>query len=89
MFKYRLVDQRVPAMCLNLAAAKLRAELPSGKAPHAPFDAAELPAYGGKMGIDATRKWASEGYSRSWPARIATTEEAGRRAAEIWTRIKR
>ena len=31
MFKYRLVDQRAPAMCLNLAAAKLRAELPSGK----------------------------------------------------------
>ena len=27
-------------------------------------DAAELPAYGGKMGIDATRKWASEGYTR-------------------------
>ena len=33
MFRYRLVDQRVPAMCLNLAAARLRAELPSGKAP--------------------------------------------------------
>src|SRR6476469_9781580 len=51
-------------------------------------DAADLPAYGGKMGIDATRKWASEGYSRSWPARIATTEEAARRAAEIWSRLK-
>src|SRR5215212_493424 len=46
-------------------------------------DAADLPAYGGKMGIDATRKWASEGYTRSWPARVATTEAAGRRAAEI------
>jgi hypothetical protein len=33
MFRYRLGDQRVPAMCLNLAAARLRAELPSGKAP--------------------------------------------------------
>jgi 4-hydroxy-3-polyprenylbenzoate decarboxylase len=52
-------------------------------------DAADLPAYGGKMGIDATRKWASEGYSRSWPARIATTEEASRRAAEIWHKIGR
>ncbi|OFV90987.1 MAG: menaquinone biosynthesis decarboxylase [Acidobacteria bacterium RIFCSPLOWO2_02_FULL_64_15] len=50
-------------------------------------DAAELPAYGGKMGIDATRKWASEGYTRSWPARVATTEAAGRRAAEIWAKI--
>jgi 4-hydroxy-3-polyprenylbenzoate decarboxylase len=51
-------------------------------------DAADLPAYGGKMGIDATRKWASEGYSRSWPARIRTTEEAGRRASEIWDRLR-
>ena len=33
MFKYRLVDQRVPAICLSLAVAKLMAELPSGKAP--------------------------------------------------------
>src|SRR5260370_30203347 len=51
-------------------------------------DAADLPAYGGKMGIDATRKWASEGYTRSWPARISTTEEAGRRASEIWGRLR-
>ena len=50
-------------------------------------DAADLPAYGGKMGIDATRKWASEGYTRSWPARVTTTEAAGKRAAEIFTRI--
>jgi 4-hydroxy-3-polyprenylbenzoate decarboxylase len=50
-------------------------------------DAAELPAYGGKMGIDATRKWASEGYTRTWPSRIETTEAAGRRAAEIWSRL--
>jgi 4-hydroxy-3-polyprenylbenzoate decarboxylase len=52
-------------------------------------DAAELPAYGGKMGIDATKKWASEGYSRTWPARVATAEAAGRRAAEILARLKR
>jgi 4-hydroxy-3-polyprenylbenzoate decarboxylase len=46
-------------------------------------DAADLPAYGGKMGIDATRPWASEGYARTWPARVETTEAAGRRAIEI------
>ena len=51
-------------------------------------DAAELPAYGGKMGIDATRKWASEGYARTWPSRIRTTAEATRRADEIWARLK-
>ena len=52
-------------------------------------DAADVPAYGGKMGIDATRKWASEGYTRSWPGRVKTTEAAGRRAADIWSRLKR
>jgi 4-hydroxy-3-polyprenylbenzoate decarboxylase len=50
-------------------------------------DAAELPAYGGKMGIDATRKWPSEGYRRSWPARVRTTEAAARRASAIWQRL--
>jgi 4-hydroxy-3-polyprenylbenzoate decarboxylase len=50
-------------------------------------DAAELPAYGGKMGIDATKKWTSEGYSRTWPARVVTAEAAGRRAAEILARL--
>ncbi len=52
-------------------------------------DAADLPAYGGKMGIDATRKWASEGYARNWPARVATTEAAGRRAEEVWQRLRK
>src|SRR4249920_2467749 len=52
-------------------------------------DAADLPAYGGKMGIDATKKWASEGYARTWPARVVTTEAAGRRAAEILAKLRR
>jgi len=52
-------------------------------------DAAELPAFGGKMGIDATRKWASEGYNRTWPSRIRTTDEAGRKALDIWARRSR
>jgi 4-hydroxy-3-polyprenylbenzoate decarboxylase len=51
-------------------------------------DACDLPAYGGKMGIDATRKWASEGYTRSWPARVRTTEAAGKRAADILARLR-
>src|SRR4051794_24041860 len=51
-------------------------------------DAADLPAYGGKMGIDATRKWASEGYTRNWPSRVVTTEAAGRRAVEILAKLK-
>src|SRR5215212_6411271 len=50
-------------------------------------DAAELPAYGGKMGIDATRKWASEGYTRNWPSRIRMDDAVSRRAADIWGRV--
>jgi hypothetical protein len=33
MFRYRLVDHAVPAMCRRLAVARLRADCPSGKAP--------------------------------------------------------
>ena len=32
--------------------------------------AARLPDYGSKMGIDATRKWSSEGFTRPWPDEI-------------------
>jgi len=50
-------------------------------------DAADLAAYGGKMGIDATKKWASEGYTRNWPARVITTEAARHRADAILDRV--
>ena len=29
-----------------------------------------LPNYGSKMGIDATRKWPTEGFTRPWPDEI-------------------
>ena len=32
--------------------------------------ASRLPDFGSKMGIDATRKWASEGFTRPWPDEI-------------------
>jgi 4-hydroxy-3-polyprenylbenzoate decarboxylase len=32
--------------------------------------ASRLPDYGSKMGIDATRKWSSEGFMRPWPDEI-------------------
>jgi 4-hydroxy-3-polyprenylbenzoate decarboxylase len=32
--------------------------------------ASRLPDFGSKMGIDATRKWASEGFTRLWPDEI-------------------
>ncbi|MGC2197287.1 MAG: UbiD family decarboxylase [Terriglobales bacterium] len=32
--------------------------------------ASRLPNYGSKMGVDATRKWTAEGFTRPWPAEI-------------------
>jgi 4-hydroxy-3-polyprenylbenzoate decarboxylase len=52
-------------------------------------DAALQPAFGGKMGIDATRKLPSEGFSREWPKRLKTSEEAARKAEAIWARISK
>ena len=52
-------------------------------------DASDLPAYGSKMGIDATRKWASEGFRRAWPKKIVTTPAARDRAEQIWQKISR
>jgi len=46
-------------------------------------NASDRPAYGSKMGIDATRKWPGEGFVREWPTRLRTTEAAGRKAAEL------
>jgi 4-hydroxy-3-polyprenylbenzoate decarboxylase len=52
-------------------------------------NASDLPAYGSKMGIDATRKWPSEGFTRAWPSRIATTSSAAVRARQIWDAVRR
>ena len=47
-------------------------------------DAAIAPAFGGKMGIDATRKWPSEGFTREWPKRLQTSPAAAAKAEAIW-----
>jgi len=46
-------------------------------------NASNLPAFGSKMGIDATRKWPGEGFAREWPTRLETTDAASRKAAEL------
>jgi len=37
--------------------------------------ASRLPNYGSKMGIDATRKWAAEGFTREWPQMLTMPDE--------------
>ncbi len=57
---------------------------------HGPVDtldhASRLPDFGSKMGVDATRKWASEGFQRPWPKPIRMDEETKRRVDELWRR---
>ena len=46
--------------------------------------ASRLPNYGSKMGIDATRKWASEGFTRPWPDEIRMDEKTKAKIDSIW-----
>jgi len=48
--------------------------------------ASRLPNFGSKMGIDATRKWAGEGFTRPWPGVIRMTAEVKQRVDELWKR---
>ena len=46
-----------------------------------------LPNYGSKMGIDATRKWASEGFSRPWPDEILMDERTKALVDKKWKEL--
>ena len=46
--------------------------------------ASRLPDFGSKMGIDATRKWASEGFTRPWPDEIRMSAEVKERVDRMW-----
>jgi 4-hydroxy-3-polyprenylbenzoate decarboxylase len=43
-----------------------------------------LSCLGGKMGIDATRKWPEEGFTRPWPEVVEMAEEISLRVTERW-----
>ena len=45
--------------------------------------AARMQDFGSKMGIDATRKWASEGFTRPWPDEILMDEKTKTRVEGI------
>jgi len=49
--------------------------------------AARMQDYGSKMGIDATRKWASEGYSGRWPDEIRMDDATKQKVSEMWSRL--
>jgi 4-hydroxy-3-polyprenylbenzoate decarboxylase len=50
--------------------------------------AARMQDYGSKMGIDATRKWASEGFARPWPGEILMDEATKKRIDGLWKKLE-
>lgn len=45
--------------------------------------ASRLPNFGSKMGIDATRKWAAEGFTRPWPPMLRMPDEVKARVGAV------
>jgi 4-hydroxy-3-polyprenylbenzoate decarboxylase len=46
--------------------------------------ASRLPNFGSKMGIDATRKWPTEGFARPWPDEILMDEKTKAQVDKKW-----
>jgi 4-hydroxy-3-polyprenylbenzoate decarboxylase len=46
--------------------------------------AARMQDFGSKMGVDATRKWRSEGFLRPWPDEIVMDEHTKARVDALW-----
>ncbi len=61
--------------------------------PDSPIDALDhatyKPSLGGKLGIDATKKWKEEGYEREWPEVVEMSEDVKARIDAIWNELKR
>jgi 4-hydroxy-3-polyprenylbenzoate decarboxylase len=51
--------------------------------------ASRLPNFGSKMGIDATRKWESEGFARPWPDEILMGEKTKSVVNSKWKQLAR
>ncbi len=49
--------------------------------------ASRLPNYGSKMGIDATRKWAAEGFTRPWPAVLTMDAAVKTKIDALWKKL--
>lgn len=49
--------------------------------------AAPMLGYGSKLGIDATRKWRSEGFEREWPGAIIMDEKTKNYIDSIWDKL--
>src|ERR1039458_2111679 len=75
--------REVPWKALNNIAPERDIEFARG-----PMDSLDhssrLPNFGSKMGIDATRKWPTEGFTRPWPGVIEMSPEVKKRVDQLW-----
>ncbi|MDQ1473549.1 MAG: 4-hydroxy-3-polyprenylbenzoate decarboxylase [Bryobacterales bacterium] len=46
--------------------------------------ASRLVNYGSKMGVDATKKWPGEGFTREWPDVLRMSPDVKKRVDELW-----
>ena len=49
--------------------------------------ASRLPNFGSKMGIDATRKWPAEGFTRLWPPMLKMDAEVSAKVDRLWKKL--
>jgi 4-hydroxy-3-polyprenylbenzoate decarboxylase len=49
--------------------------------------ASRLPNFGSKMGIDATRKWAAEGFTRPWPPMLKQDAGIAAKVEAMWKKL--
>jgi 4-hydroxy-3-polyprenylbenzoate decarboxylase len=49
--------------------------------------ASRLPNFGSKMGIDATRKWPAEGFTRPWPPMLKQDPAVTARIDALWKKL--
>lgn len=61
--------------------------------PDSPLDSLDHASYkpnlGGKLGIDATKKWKEEGYEREWPDVVEMDEMTKRKVDGYWDELKK
>jgi 4-hydroxy-3-polyprenylbenzoate decarboxylase len=49
--------------------------------------ASRLPNFGSKMGVDATKKWPSEGFVRPWPRELIMDQSTKTKVDALWARL--
>jgi 4-hydroxy-3-polyprenylbenzoate decarboxylase len=49
--------------------------------------ASRLPNFGSKMGIDATRKWSAEGFTRPWPPMLKMDPQVTAKIDSLWKKL--